>query len=59
MGQTVTVPAGQYVAGFLLAASTYGSAGGTVSERSPLTVTVSADGVYTVVPASIPGPGAR
>jgi hypothetical protein len=62
-GQTVTVPAGQYVAGFLLAASTYGSAGGTVSERSPLAVTVSADGVYTVVPVSIqvlaPGEQAR
>jgi alpha-L-fucosidase len=31
LGQTVTVPAGQYIAGYLLAASTYGSAGGTAT----------------------------
>ncbi|GIF00858.1 alpha-L-fucosidase [Paractinoplanes rishiriensis] len=31
LGQSVAVPAGQYVAGFLLAASAYGSAGGTVT----------------------------
>jgi len=31
LGQTVTVPAGQYIAGYLLAASTYGSTGGTAT----------------------------
>jgi alpha-L-fucosidase len=31
LGQTVTVPAGKYVAGFVLVTSTYGSAGGTAT----------------------------
>ncbi|MEJ3750200.1 hypothetical protein WEI85_43940 [Actinomycetes bacterium KLBMP 9797] len=43
LGQTVTVPAGQYVAAFLLAASSYGSAGGTATVHYADGTTSSAD----------------